>query len=230
MSINPTSQRTRNALLGATLLAGLAAIPATASAGVILQYQGASFYPDTPPNELGAEIKVGAANVTIGGWGVYGQPQANGNLKWYIFDEANLTTPVYLSGPQAVSGSTGTSLAQWYDMVLATNITLLGGHTYVMGLIDDHAFSYGSSPWLGATSSTSNGLTRDAIQGLVQSGVVGNVFTNPPTLFSRATYSTGYDVSIRISAPIAEPAALAVLGVGLLGLGVARALRHPPRG
>jgi hypothetical protein len=205
-----------------------------ASADLLVSYQGNTPLGTTGGNEFLAKVVVGGDNVDIGSFGVYGQARVDGNVKWLIFDVTQLTSPVYLSAAQAVSGNPGAFAdeAQWYDSPEITGgFTLLAGHTYAMGLIADrvgtNTFYWGDAgynPFGGWPATTGGGLTVDD-QYLDNSGVVGGVFTNTPTLYNIGA-DTRFKASLRVFSPeppaVPVPPSALLLGSGILGLGILR--------
>jgi hypothetical protein len=211
----------------ATLLVAFGITLGNAVAAPLIEYQGTTFMGVTNQNQPLAKVVVGSSNVTIGGFGVYGQAQVAGNVKWLIFDPALATPLVYLSGAQAVAARSGTfaSQAMWYDSP-AINFTLQAGHTYAMGLIADqvgtNTFRWGSSadnPFGPYPTTTANGLSLPFMQALDNSGVVSGAFTNTPTLYT-VNNSNRRMMSLHISAPIPEPAEWTMLIAGLLVIGL----------
>ena len=181
-------------------------------------------------NQALAKVVVGASDVIIGSFGVYGQAQVNTNVKWLIFDSTQTSSPVYISAAQTESGNPGTfaAKAQWYDSpTISGNFTLLAGHTYAMGLIADqvgtNTFRWGStySAFGGGTSTTDGGLTLQSMQALDNSGLVGGAFTSTPTLYS-VNNSNRYEMSLRVFSPAASPVPIPptalLFGSGLVGL------------
>jgi hypothetical protein len=198
------------------LLIGTAGL---SSAALLVTYQGTEGLGVTSQNQPLAKVVVGASNVEIGSFGVYGQAQVAGNLKWLIFDSTQLSSPVFISAAQAVSARPGAfaANAQWYDSP-TMNFTLLAGHTYAMGVISDqYTFRWGSSadsPFGPGPSITGGGLTLEFMQSLVN-----GVFVGTPTLYT-VNNSNRRETSLRVSSPepVPIPGAVWLLGSGLLGL------------
>jgi hypothetical protein len=213
-------------LIALCLVVGTAGL---ASADLLVEYQGTSYLGATNQNQPLAKVVVGTSDVIIGSFGVYGQAQANTNLKWVIFDSTQLSSPVYLSAALAVPGTSGTfaDVAQWYDSP-ELNFTLLAGHTYAMGLIADEVgastFNWGASPdtpFGPYPSVVGGGLTLPFMQALDNSGLVSGEFTNTPTLYT-VNNSNRRDMSLRVfspeAAPVPIPPTVLLLGSGLVGL------------
>jgi hypothetical protein len=208
-------------LIALCLVVGTAGL---ARADLLVDYQGTT-YSGAGVNQLLAQAVVGPDDVAIGSFGVYGQAQANTNLKWVIFDTTQLSSPVYLSAALAVPGTPGTfaDVARWYDSP-ELNFTLLAGHTYAMGLIADNvtSFRFGAAaynPFGGVQPIIGDGLTLNA-QYIDNSGVVNGVFTNTPTLYPGADnrFLTSLRVFSPEAAPVPIPPTVLLLGSGLVGL------------
>ena len=225
---------TRKSILPFVLAFGIAAAHSNfANAAILIQNQQTSFITSTG-NEPLTKVLVGGADVPITGFGVFGQAQTAGNLKWVIFDSTRLTSPVFLSPAQAVAANPGVFAdhAQWFDL---TNIsfTLLAGHTYAMGLISDRfgstGFRWGASPdnLTGPYPTISaNGLSLPFMQSLDNSGVIGGTFTNTPNIL-QIDRTNRRQMSLRIFGSddvgtVPEPASLILWSVlGLIGLAFA---------
>ena len=200
-----------------------------ASAAILVQWQATSASGSAVPNEYLARVTVGASNVEIGGFGVYGQAQVATTLKWVIFDVTQLSSPVFLSDPVTVPANAGapfTTYAQWYDSP-AMDFTLLANHAYAMGVLSNqygtNTFYWGQNyyPLGGNPTVTGGGLTLPPGNYIVNSGVVGTTFTNTPTVFNIGA-DTRYHTSMRLS-DVPEPATLSLLALG--GLVVLRRRR-----
>ena len=216
---------------GVIALCFVASTAGLASADLLVAYQGTSSLGVTNQNQALAKVVVGASDVIIGSFGVYGQAKVNTNVKWLIFDSTQTSSPVYLSAAQTVSGNPGTfaAEAQWYDSpAISGNFTLLAGHTYAMGLIANQVgtsgFQWGASPdnaFGPYPSTTSGGLTLAFMQSLDNSGLVGSAFANTPTLYT-VNNSNRREMSLRVFSPAASPVPLPptalLLGSGLVGL------------
>jgi len=197
------------------------AVIRTAEAEILVQYQPTSAQGTTNQNQYLARVTVGAADVPIGGFGVYGQAPSEATLKWVIFDVTQLTSPVFLSTPvtvPAVPGTPFTSYAQWYDSP-AMDFTLLANHAYAMGVISNRygtgGFMWGQNyyPLGGNPTVTDNGLTLPPGNYIDNSGVVGTSFVNTPSLYNIGA-DTRFHTAMRISSPVPEPASISLLAMG----------------
>ena len=159
-------------------------------------------------------IEVGAADVAIDGFGVYGAQEADGNIRFAIFNEAGFVREYLSDAIAALAGG-----LQWYDTPDFA-LSLLANNVYYFGLISDQRFSYRWATNVGAVSA--NGLTSTASD---ISGTNGNFrgFADPVMEDNCCVVQQ----SLRIRATdVPEPAPLALLGLGLLGLGLARRRRN----
>lgn len=205
-----------------TIMGLMAILGETADAGIIVQYQPNSNVGVAGTNQTLAKVTVGASDVQIGGFGVYGQAQSQSTLKWVIFDWAQQSSPVFLSNAVTVPANPGTpyaSFAQWYDSP-NMNFTLLANHTYAMGVLSNLSgvFYLGQDyfPLGGNPTVTGGGLTLPPGNYIVNSGVVNNTFTNTPTLFNIAA-DTRFHTTMRI-AEVPEPATTSLLALSGLAL------------
>jgi hypothetical protein len=214
----------------------MAALSSSAGAAILIENQQTDFVTAATRNEPLAKVVIGGSNVPIAGFGVFGQAQVSGNLKWVIFDSNQLTSPVFLSAAQAVGGTPGTfaDQATWFDLT-SINFTLLAGHTYAMGVIADqvgaNSFRWGASPDNQSgpfPTLTANGISLPFEQSLENSGVVGGVFTNTPSVVFIDNTSRR-QMSLRIFGPetgqVPEPASFimwSLLGVISLVVGITR--------
>lgn len=218
-------------LIALCLVVGTAGL---ASADLLVQYQGTSYLGVTNQNQPLTKVVVGPANVDIGSIGVFGQPVVDTQVKWIIFDSTQLSSPVYLSTAQLLTGDPGTftDQAQWYDSP-EFSFTLLAGHTYAMGLIADqvgsNSFRWGASPdnpFGPYPDTTGDGLTIKFMQSLDNSGLVGGAFVNTPYVYF-IDNSNRRKMSLEVYSPTPPPVPLPptvlLLGSGLVGLvGVGR--------
>jgi hypothetical protein len=209
------------------VLGAIIAMAGTAYADLIIEKTQTSSMGVTNQNQAMATVVVGAADVPIGKFGIYGQAQVNGNIKWIIFDNLNHSAPVYLSALQPVTGTPGafSANAKWFDSP-EINFTLLAGHTYAMGVIADqvgtNTFRWASSPdnpfgpW---PTTTANGLSLPFNHSLVNSGLSSGVFVNTPTLYT-VTNSNRSQHSFRAYSPVEvpEPSMLIMLSMGVVAL------------
>jgi hypothetical protein len=196
----------------------------TASASVLVQNQGSTFFSMTEFSFFSefqpiAEV-VSGGNVNIGGFGVYGQAEAAGSIKYVVFDGSSL---IYQSGIQGVS----TGGARWFDSP-AMSLTLTAGHTYSMGVIASNMFAWGRNAEP-VSPITANGLTINAFEGLVQAPNTilegGGTFAGDPIYASDWGGVNYFQGSVRVFdagggvPPIPEPSEWAMLLAGLMVVG-----------
>ena len=216
---------TRNArcLLGLAVAIFLSPVVVQqARADIIVQYQGSSFGGSAGTNQLLAKVTVGASDVNIGGFGVYGQPTVETTLKFIIFDTTQLLSPVFLSDPVTVPGNPGSpiaSFAQWYDSPVL-DFTLLANHTYAMGVtaktnaVGNFYLGHDYFPFGGNPTVTGGGLTLSPGDYIVLDAV-----TNP-RLFSSSADTRMHD-ALRISEQVV-PTGVVTGTVNLQGWGGAK--------
>jgi hypothetical protein len=208
----------------------------SAGAAILIENLPADFVVTGNRNEPLTQVVVGGANVSITGFGVYGQAQVNGNIRWLIFDSTQPTSPKYLSPTQAVAGNPGAfaDVAQWYD-ITNINFTLLAGHTYAMGVIADqigaNSFRWGASPdnQTGPYPTiAANGLSLPFEQSLDNSGVNGGAFTAVPSIVF-INNTNRRQMSLRIfgaeTGTVPEPASLIMWSV-LAAIGIAIGIKR----
>jgi hypothetical protein len=214
-----------------------AGAPGAYAADELIEYEKATQLEGAGNNQVLSKVVVGASDVTIGGFGVYGKAQAAGNIKFIIFDAGPAPTePRFISNAQSVQAS---STVRWYDLADSNFLyTLKAGHTYGMGLIADRAsgpnnflFAAGYNNWGGdpKTPTIANGLTLPFTQWLTLNAVTGCsggicAFGTNPTLFQDT--STTYKPSLHIFAPVPEPAEWTMLMAGLLVVGFIASRRN----
>ena len=205
---------------------------ATAQAAPLLEYQASAFGQSAGENQQLAKVQVGAADVQIGGFGIYGRAASQMNIGFVIFDLNDLQNPAFLSSPQQVSASAAPT---WYS--INAPFTLLSGHQYAMGVVADKisSFSWGS----GAASevTTSGGLTLlNNTVGVKAGACSGGSFgggaicqNSAPTLssFLTGTYPDVFNTTLSATnkmslqiAPVPEPSEWAMLMAGLAVIGV----------
>jgi hypothetical protein len=181
-----------------------------------LSVQGTSFFSMTN-DWLGftefqplSYLQVGGAEVQIGRIGVYGAAEAAGQLRWLVSDGAGF---LYLSDPQPVSMSG----PGWYDSPFIGE-TLAANQTYIVGLVASNLFAWGWNDGVlnGPISDiTQNGLTLQARMGQAEVPVDGSGhFAGNPII--SGFESPDYQPSLRVLAPIPEPAEWSMLIAGLL--------------
>ena len=148
-------------------------------------------------------------------------------MKWVLFDEITPSAPIFQSAATAVSV---TSVKQWYNFALPTDINLVAGHEYAIGVVTTGNFylGYTVNMFGGLPSQTEGGITRLGSDLIVGSGANGGAFTVSPALSSSAG-DTRFADAMRIFTPdpvaAPEPLSITVLAAGLLGLGFVRRCR-----
>jgi hypothetical protein len=189
-------------------------VPSAASA--LISNQGSSFFSMT--NDLGffsefqpvAFLEVGNANVPIGGFGVYGEAEANGQIRWVIVDVANSLSPLlYVSGTQNVSPQG----PGWYDSP-GISQTLQANRTYAMGVVASNLFAWSlndapSGPIIQGDLT----IPVDSHQLQVALDGAGHFAGDP---IYPGLELPGIQTSLRVLAPIPEPAEWSMLIAGLL--------------
>lgn len=200
-------------------------VSATGSASILIENAGTSWGGVAGINQPLAKVLIGANDVSIGGLGVFGQAQSAGNVKWVIFDSLAPSTPLYLSSAQAVTARPGSFATQatWYDSP-TLNLTLQSGHSYAMGLIADtvgaNGFLWGVE-WTtnlmggGGPSLDSSGI---ALPFVSSSGSAGSLLLDSPSL-TAIDGTSFYRTSLRVMAPVPEPAEWTMLVAGLFVVG-----------
>jgi hypothetical protein len=204
-------------LFAAMLCTLMLSVPSAAFA--FISNQGSTFF--SMSNDLGgfsefqplAVLQVGNADVNVGQFGVYGAAEAAGQIRWVIFDTANTSNPVYLSGTQGVSPQG----LMWYDSP-GIGATLSAGQTYAMGVVASNLFAWGWTD-AGAAPITQNGLTLPVRSEQAQVTVdgAGHFAGNP--LFVADFDPLAAQTSLRVAAAIPEPAEWSMLIAGLLVIG-----------
>jgi hypothetical protein len=236
MQVTISSTVTKRSILKNVLVAGafLLGTLATAQAAPILEYQYEGYLAQSlGENQPLGKVVVGANDVQIGGFGVYGRAITAGNIGWVVFDLQDLQNPMFLSGPQQVSASATSS---WYSV--SAPLTLLNGHTYAMGVVADTVMGFGwaNGAFTTPTPTVSNGLTLLSQTAGVKVGAcsggsaLGGAMcqNSSPTLTSfltgtypdvfNTTISSQNKMSLQI-APVPEPSEYAMLLVGLAVIG-----------
>jgi hypothetical protein len=155
----------------------------------------------------GTLITVGASNVTIGQIGVRNDLNANGNLEFLIFDHPSHTLLFASAAKAFVDDGMSWKLSD------ALSFTLLAGQSYDIGAIAD----------IGGLWSFD--ITPESMGGITSLSQNSN-FANFAAPF--VTGHAGADVHLQLfaaDAAVPEPGALPLLGLGVLGLALARRRR-----
>lgn len=211
-------------LLGAVCVAVLALVTPLANATLLVEtpspFLGSSSRPTGASFGILARVDVGSSNVAINKIGVFGDVITPLSLKWLVFTGSDGSSPVLQTSSVALDSVGG---AQWFDSpLLGSPFSLLANQTYWIGVAVDGALSQFVHSYNNPGTATSGGgLTLVA-------GENGNVRTSfaDPTLGG----SSGVvQSSVRLFGPdassVPEPSLLALMVVGLFGMGVARKSR-----
>ena len=171
---------------------------------------GSGLLPRTAAFAALSDVDVGAAPVTISGFGTYGHISTAGNLKWVIWSAAQSAgeSPLFSTGPIGAAGG-GTDF--WNDSPTISYI-LNANSTYIMGVVADQEFTYRYD--IPGVDVTAGGLTLPNSHNGNSDGTFDN-----PTL---QTNGGGAMVSFRAFGPSAS-ASVPEPGVIALGVGVATA-------
>lgn len=208
---------TRRALFAVVALT--LALSGRASASVVIFNTMPTNPAGTPETLLGRSIMnvitVGPSDVTITGFGTFGQILEDGNLQWVIFSNAVGSAPLFSTGPIATAAP-GADV--WNDSP-EFSFTLLANTTYQLGVMADKRFTYN---WdFPGTAVSQGGLTQPQ-------GINGNAFE-----FANPVLGIGGSVvnSLRVfggTAAVPEPSTLALAGLAGL-IGAVHALRRRRR-
>lgn len=212
----------------------LTTVMAAVNAQVLVEHQGTSYRTGSDTFAPLADVLVGAADVRIGGFGVYGQTSVPANVRWVVFDAASPKSPTLLSSIQAIEAEPGSfaTAARWHDSP-TLDLTLQAGHRYAIGVISDTlgpaGFRWGVSvtqrryggggPEIGA-----HGLSLSFSTALANAGLAGSFYSTPAIYtFDRADpleWSNAIQPSLRIMMPVREPHEWGMLlsGLSLVGL------------
>jgi hypothetical protein len=217
-----TSVRLRGVLFAlCALLAG--ALPAHSA--VLVGTQGSSFFSLGVPSPFQplADVVVGDADKSIGGFGVYGAAEAAGEIRFVVFDNGTL---LWQSAAREVSAGSAT----WHD--IAYTDPLLQGHTYTMGLLASNVFAWGQNTDVdeGFGPIGANGLQIMPYQAAALLDEQAGFLSDPSLSFNLS----GYQTSVRVFdidgvPPIPEPAEWSMLLAGLLVVAFVANRRRPIR-
>lgn len=211
-------------LLCSAFFAGtvLAAMPFSAAAAVVFQStpvpNGTSGFSDARAPESTAVGRMSvSSSQDITGIGVLNFLPADQNLKFFIAD-AGTGDMLYLSMAQLFSADTGSAEdvgSMTYKLSELFSFTLEPGIIYAVGSISD------GSTWTYADYSQTN--TSEAFTSYLLNVNVDS-FSTPALSTSLNCCSIGFLLSNDQAIP--EPAAFALLGMGLAGLGAVRRRRR----
>lgn len=221
-------------------LAFILIIAATADAQTLFEHQGTSYRTQSDMFAPLAEVVVGGEDVQIGGFGVYGQAAAPANVRWVIFDSIAPRSPAFLSPIHALPEEAGSfaAAASWHDSP-GMEFTLLANHRYAMGILSDrlgkNGFRWGVSvapgqPGGGGPAASAGQFSVPSGAALANAGLSGSFYSTPYVYtFNGADplqWSNTIQPSLRIMAPVAEPAEWALLLSGLIALSWVAARRN----
>jgi hypothetical protein len=185
----------------------------------LISNQGTSFW--SMSNDFGgytdiqpiAVLEVGGADVFMPAFGVYGAAEAAGSMRWVVFQGEN---PIYVSSPQTISMQGD----RWYDSP-GIGLTLAANQTYALGVVTSNLFAWG---WNDGSNGplvpiTQNGLTLPVLTAQAQVTLDGAGHFAGDPIYVSGFESTDFQASVRVLAPIPEPAEWSMLIAGLLVIG-----------
>jgi hypothetical protein len=204
-----------------------------AHAQILLEHRGTTYRTQSDFHAPLSQVVVGDKDVSIGGFGVYGQTSVETNVRWVIFDSASPRVPVFLSDVYALAPEPGSfaSSARWHDSPVV-DFTLVANRRYAMGILADRlgttGFRWGTSVTSkryggGGASIEAEGLSVPFAAALANAGLGGS-FYSTPFVYTYAgpdplEWNAALQPSLRIASPVAEPAEWAMLLSGLMAIG-----------